>query len=185
MTLLLIICAVAIFILIRSQAKNRAVSPPKSTEADELEKSSSKRYYYSRKDSVMTPIESRFFNRLVNIAGHKYHVFPQIHLSSLLKNETWGKYHKLAFQRINRRSVDFVLCDKQTMKTVYAIELDDSTHNNPKRRARDQIVEEMLAEGGVPLVRLRHPNKLSDTEIVNILRNVNESSTKHQAAARQ
>src|SRR5690606_9775439 len=75
-----------------------------------------RRYFYSRKDHLMTDTEWRFYERLTQIAADRYYVFPQIHLSSLLKNEARGKYYKLAFQRINRWSVDFVLCDLKTRK---------------------------------------------------------------------
>src|SRR5690606_8722626 len=120
----------------------------------------------------MTDTEWRFYERLTQIAGDRYYVFPQIHLSSLLKNETRGKYYKLAFQRINRRSVDFVLCDLKTRKPVYAVELDDWSHDLAKRKARDEIVQEMLDQAGIPLVRFRDVNKLSDEDIVNKFREV-------------
>ena len=125
-----------------------------------------RRYFYSRKDSLMTNAEWRFFERLRAVAAGRYHVFPQIHLSSLLKNETRGKYYKLAFQRINRRSVDFVLCDLETGKPAYAVELDDWSHGSAKRKARDEIVEDMLSRAGVPLVRFRNVGTMTDEQIV-------------------
>lgn len=128
------------------------------------------KYFYSRKNDIMTNAEWRFFERLNAVAAGKYHVFPQIHLSSLLKNETKGKYYKLAFQRINRRSVDFVLCDIGTHKPVYAVELDDWSHDSAKRQARDGVVEEMLGQVGLPLVRFRNVEKMSDEDITNKFR---------------
>lgn len=85
-------------------------------------------YQYSRKAEFITPSEKEFFKILSEVAADRYYIFPQIHLSSLFKNETKGRYYKLAFQIINRRSVDYVLCDKTTLEPVYAVELDDSTH---------------------------------------------------------
>lgn len=134
------------------------------------------RYTYSRKESVMTNAEWRFFERLNSVAAGKYHVFPQIHLSSLLKNETRGKYYKLSYQRINRRSVDFILCDIETRRPVYAVELDDWSHDSAKRKARDSIVEEMLAQGGIPLVRFRNFNALSDEDIIARFRSARQAS---------
>ena len=72
------------------------------------ETSSTPKFIYSRKDSIMTDAEARFFHRLQYITEDRYFVFPQIHLSALLKNDTKGKYWKAAFQRINRTSVDYI-----------------------------------------------------------------------------
>lgn len=122
-------------------------------------------YVYSRKDTIMTQDEISFYQRLEAIAGNRYYIFPQIHLTALAKNETKGKYYRLGYQRINRRSVDYVLCDKATLKPVYAIELDDRTHDSPKRQARDTIVETILKEINLPLVRFRNVSNLTDDQI--------------------
>lgn len=71
----------------------------------------------------------------------------------------------MAFQRINRTSVDYVLCDKTTLEPVYAVELDDRTHDTGKRRARDTGVEQMLGSVGIPLVRFRNAESMTDDQI--------------------
>ena len=123
-------------------------------------------YHYARKDAVMTQAETAFYNRLLNVAGDRYYIFPQMHLSSLLTNQTKGRYWKAAFQRINRTSVDYVLCNKQTMRPVYAVELDDATHDTAKRRARDEGVNRMLQSVNMPLVRFRNVGDLTDQQII-------------------
>lgn len=122
-------------------------------------------YIYSRKDTIMTQTEINFYKRLEMIAGDRYYIFPQIHLTALAKNETRGRYYKLGYQRINRRSVDYVLCDKVSLQPVYAVELDDRTHDTTRRQARDQIVETILTEIGLPLVRFRNTGSLTDEDI--------------------
>jgi hypothetical protein len=133
------------------------------------------RYFYSKKDAIMTPAETAFYKRLAHITAGKYIVFPQIHLSALLKNETKGKYWKAAFQRINRTSVDYVLADIETLQAVYAVELDDWSHDNAKRRARDAGVAQILADAKIPLVRFRNVNDMSDEDIVAKFMNANEN----------
>ena len=133
------------------------------------------RYFYSKKDAIMTPAEAAFYKRLAHITAGKYIVFPQIHLSALLKNETKGKYWKAAFQRINRTSVDYVLADIETLQAVYAVELDDWSHDNAKRRARDAGVAQILADAKIPLVRFRNVNDMSDEDIVAKFMNANEN----------
>ena len=60
-------------------------------------------------------------------------MFPQVHLSALLDHKVKGQDWRIAFRHINGKSVDYVLCDKATLQPVYAIELDDYTHE-PRTR---------------------------------------------------
>ena len=122
-------------------------------------------YIYTRKEAIMTMAERAFYARLLNIAGDRYYVFPQIHLSAMLTNQTKGRYWKAAFQRINRTSVDYVLAHKDTLQVAYAVELDDWSHYNNKRKARDTGVEAMLSEAHIPLVRFRDVGAMSDDAI--------------------
>lgn len=123
-------------------------------------------YVYTRKQSVMTSSEAVFYKRLQAIVNGKYIIFPQIHLSALGSNRTQGRYRMAGFQRINRRSVDYILVDPDTLQTVYAVELDDSTHDTEKGRAVDALKSEILRQINIPLVRFRNTQTLSDEDIV-------------------
>lgn len=129
-------------------------------------------YRYIRKNYVMTRAESDMFRRLEHIAGEKYYVFPQIHLSSLLNHAVNGQDWRAALAKIQRKSVDFVLVNRETMVTSYAIELDDKTHDSSASRiARDELVNEIFLDAGIPLVRLRNVRDMSDEGIVSALTN--------------
>lgn len=124
-------------------------------------------YSYKQKQSIMTNAEKEFFYRLEKICANKYYVFPQIHLSSILNEKIKGQNWRTAFSYINNWSVDYVLCDKNTLKTSWVIELDDPTHNNPDRAERDKQKDEILRLAGVPIVRFSNVNQLSDKDIIN------------------
>ena len=127
-------------------------------------------YRYTRKNYIMTRAESELFRRLENIAGTKYYVFPQIHLSSLLSHAVNGQDWRAALAKIQRKSVDFVLVNRETMITSYAIELDDRTHDTSASRiARDKLVDEIFLDAGIPLIRLRNIQDMSDEDIINVL----------------
>jgi hypothetical protein len=129
-------------------------------------------YNYARKDYIMTKAEHNFFTRLQTIFGQTYHVFPQVHLSSILdEKKITGQNWKAAFKHINGKSVDFVLCDKQYAKPFVALELDDSTHDRAERQNRDQEVERIFEGAKLPLVRFRAIDTFSDQEIENKIRN--------------
>jgi hypothetical protein len=98
-------------------------------------------YNYKKKDFLMSRAEHEFFDILVEVAGNQYHVFPQIHLSTILDNKVVGQNWRGAFRHIDEKSVDFVICDKAYIKPILAIELDDKTHEREDRKGRDGEVE--------------------------------------------
>lgn len=88
-------------------------------------------------------------------------------MSSLLKHDVNnGQDWRAALSKIQRKSVDFVLVDKETLETKYAIELDDRTHDSSiSRMERDELVNEILFNTGIPLARLRNISSLTDEEM--------------------
>jgi len=92
---------------------------------------------------------------LMDTVGHDYLVFPQMHLDNILWHKVKGQYWDAAWSHINQKSVDFVLCDKEDVRIVLAIELDDKTHDDDKRMERDQMVEDIFREAELPLLRIR------------------------------
>jgi hypothetical protein len=124
-------------------------------------------YKYIPRDSLMSRAEGEFYWKLHNIAHDRYFIFPQVHLSALLDHHVKGQDWKYAFRHINGKSVDYVLCDKVTLKPVYAVELDDHTHDWADRKERDIEVERIFDEANVPLIRFRDYAKLSENDMIN------------------
>lgn len=114
------------------------------------------KYRYARKEYLLTQPERDCFNALLRTVGNQYHVFPQIHLASILEHKIRGQNWNGAFRHIDEKSVDFVLCDKERLSPVLAIELDDRTHERSDRQERDREVERILLEANLPLLRLKH-----------------------------
>ncbi len=109
-------------------------------------------HYTSR--NPLTPRESAFFKRLESAVGQDYYIFPQVHLSSLANHAVQGQNWKAAKSHIDRKSLDFVLCEKTSLTPVLAIELDDPTHKLPERMHNDRVKEGILYEINLPLLRI-------------------------------
>lgn len=127
-------------------------------------------YNYSAKSLLMTRTEAEFFTKLDMAVRERYYVFPQVHLSALLDHKIKGQDWRFAFRHINGKSVDFVLCDRATLRPTYAIELDDLTHEQSDRRKRDIEVERIFKEANLPLVRFKNKD-ISESEIIQALSN--------------
>lgn len=103
---------------------------------------------------------------MVAAVGKDYHVFAQVHLPTLLDHKIKGQDWRAALAHINQKSVDFVLCDKAYISAKLAIELDDKSHERPDRQERDQVVERILKDAGVPLLRLENHGTFNPSELM-------------------
>ena len=122
-------------------------------------------YTYRAKKHLMTPREEDCFRVLNRIFDKKYYIIPQVHLSALFDHEVAGQNYKGAFSHINGKSVDFVLMNKETLRPICAIEIDDYSHNSVNRYKRDVEVERIFKEANLALIRSREFLNLSDKQI--------------------
>jgi hypothetical protein len=134
-------------------------------------------YHYSRRGLIMTAAEIRFFKHLESLIGNKYYIFPQIHLSTLFDHKIYGNHFLSAFQHINGKSVDFVVCTKDDAKPQFAIELDDPSHEREDRKQRDAIVENIFHEAKLPLIRFKSEKELTVRDIINEIKKNNSYRT--------
>ena len=123
------------------------------------------KYRYNRKNFFLTRAEHECYDALVEAVGTEYRIFAQVHLPTLVDHTIRGQDWRAALAHINRKSVDFVLCDKAYLSPKLAIELDDKSHERPDRQERDREVERILREAGVPLLRLENRGSFSPSEL--------------------
>ncbi len=86
------------------------------------------------KRSLLTETEQRFY-KILKEAIPEYPIYIQVPLSQMMRVKNGYDRHNWN-NRVNRMSVDFVVCDHQT-HIIAAIELDDPSHDNEKRQADD------------------------------------------------
>ncbi len=53
-----------------------------------------------------------------------------------------------------------VIVERRSFSIVAAVELDDASHLRPERRRRDILLEEVLRQAGIPLLRSHDARKL-------------------------
>lgn len=111
-------------------------------------------YRYERKEHLTTRPEKEFLETLLSITKNIFYIFPQIHLTSLVNHKIPGQNPTAALNHIDRKSVDYVICDKENLKPLLVIEFDDPSHQREDRMERDIEVERILAEAGIPLLRI-------------------------------
>jgi very-short-patch-repair endonuclease len=124
------------------------------------------KYSYRKKDFLISRAEHELMDLLDKAFGNIYYIFPQVHLPSLLNHKVVGQNWHGAFRHIDEKSVDFVICDKQYIKPLLAIELDDKSHEQEERMARDVEVEEILKNAGLPLLRVENHGHFDRIKII-------------------
>jgi len=134
------------------------------------------KYSYTRKQFFLTRAEHECYDALIAAVGGEYHVFAQVHLPTILDNKVKGQDWRAALAHINRKSVDFVLCDKAYISPKLAIELDDKSHERPDRQERDKEVERILEIAGVPLLRLENHGTFNTQELMEKIKHALEKS---------
>ena len=108
---------------------------------------------YASKGILLSNAETSFFHVLRSMTKDYLAIFPHVALRDLVTVIDQTNYYT-HYNKIDRKQVDFVLCNPKTLKPVFVIELDDSSHNRPDRKERDVFVEEVLANAKIPLVRV-------------------------------
>ena len=131
-----------------------------------------KNYYlpYRLKQTMMTNHERLLFTNLRNVLGWKYDIYPQVNLDKIfgVERQRAYKYYLGWLRRINQKSVDFLVVEKQTQSPIFAIELDDSTHEREDRIERDIFVQEIFKRTNFPLVRF-NPGQYNIEELKVVL----------------
>ena len=111
---------------------------------------------YALRSWLMSKAERSFFGVLEQATDQsKYYIFPQVSLASLVYVEKDTGAYQTWHNKIDRKSVDFVLFDRSTISPVLAIELDDSSHEREDRQERDIFVDSVLAKVGLPLLHVK------------------------------
>ena len=126
-------------------------------------------YHYKKKQRIMTDHEFAFYTILNDAVGGDYYILTQAHLSSFIDHKVPKQNWKAAFRHINSKSVDYLLCNNQTLEPVLAIELDDRTHELEDRILRDKEIERIFTESSLPLLRMPSHGSLTNLELKQIV----------------
>lgn len=112
---------------------------------------------YERKPFLFDTVsEFNLYKILLELFGNKYHIFPQVNYSHLIqpKKTTWEEERKHR-SRIDRKSADFVFCDKERVVPQLIIEIDGSVHNFKSKQARDEFINELTKLVDLPVLHLK------------------------------
>ena len=107
---------------------------------------------FAKRKYFFSAAERSFYEVLRRLVP-EYVVFAKVGLSELVYVTNKGSEWRSHQNRVDRKHLDFVICNAD-LAPVVAIELDDSSHHEQRRRDRDAFVDQVLAAAGIPIVHV-------------------------------
>ncbi|WP_231906999.1 DUF2726 domain-containing protein [Cupriavidus sp. D384] len=115
---------------------------------------SSRNFRFARKDPFLRQDEIALYERLT-VALRDAHIFPQVAMSSFVQHKGKAQAARNLFAQ---KYVDYLVCERKTMRPLYVIELDGASHSSAKAQKRDKQKNEVLASAGIPIMRYTSKN---------------------------
>lgn len=108
-------------------------------------------YSFYRRKYLFTKNEFYFYKQLQKISKEKNLIpLAKVRLADFVEVNNKSDYMKY-FAKIRSKHIDFLLLDKETLKIVVAIELDDNSHSNEKDEFKNKLFEQI----NIPLIRCK------------------------------
>lgn len=128
-------------------------------------------YPYCIRDDFLTAAEHSFYLVLKSAVAEWALICPKVALGDLFyaKSSDPSKYRTYS-NKIDRKHIDFLLCDPRTVRPLMGIELDDKSHTRSDRQERDEFVHKVFMAAGLPLIRVPVRHSYSSIELSALLR---------------
>lgn len=139
---------------------------------------------YRPKKQLMVGAEKHCFQLLNEIFGQTFYIIPEVAVSSLLSHKVGTQNRYEAYSFIKDTTVDFVFCNKRTLRPVCAVKIDDGSHtsNDSNLGSRPKDMEKFFRSAHLPFVRITNPRSLSRQRVIDeFSRVIYETSKLHSS----
>jgi hypothetical protein len=125
------------------------------------------RFPYRLQPALFSPAERSFLGALEQALGDELRIFGKIRVADVVKVEGVRdrSARQRAFNRIQAKHFDFLLCRPDDLSVVAAIELDDRSHGTRKRKERDNFLRGVCEAAGLPLLNIPAQRSYSVAEL--------------------
>ena len=136
------------------------------------------KFSFSKQDTVdstphykprpfLNPVEATVYKALSNVFDAKTKVLAKVCLAELVAIPKPDRQHLAHWRRVQRRSVDFLICSEPTLKPALAIKLETESDSKKRRASGPDILEDVLLHIGLPLLRLPAQEEYDAKDLVN------------------
>lgn len=108
---------------------------------------------YAPRTFFFSVVERKFYEALRFAVGNDYVVMAKVRLIDLVDVTAGGRDAVTARNQVIQKHVDFVLLSPGYYQPLAVVELDDASHEREQRASRDELVDAVLAQAGLPCLR--------------------------------
>lgn len=119
---------------------------------------------FDRKTALFTPAEKNFQNLVEQALGSRYRIINRVKLADIvsIRNGVSNRASQTAANNANSKYLDFVICERDSMKLLGAIDLVDTQGKGYKVK-KDWFVSGALEAAAIPHIRIKvKPNYTID-----------------------
>ncbi|MCJ8318606.1 MAG: DUF2726 domain-containing protein [Colwellia sp.] len=111
---------------------------------------------FDSKRSIFTPAEKNFQHLVEQAMGSKYRILNRVKLSDVvnIRNGISTRASQVAATKASSKYLDFVICDRNSMKLLGAIDLVDTQGKGYKIK-KDWFVSGTLEAAAIPHIRIK------------------------------
>ena len=122
---------------------------------------------YRRAESLLTPGEKEFYVVLREAVGPQAVIQCKVRLADVLLAPN---NDRTAFRRVSQKHVDFLLCQRLTLRPLLAIELDDASHGRRDRQDRDRFVDAACEGANLPILHVPMQSRYDPVQLLAAVR---------------
>ena len=122
---------------------------------------------YKIKKDLFSHAELSFLGILDRAIPAEYRVFGKVRIADLITPDMRrdDKMFIAAFNQISAKHVDYVICERASLKPVIVVELDDKSHNTKKSRKRDEFVNKAFLSEKLKMIRFEAKSGYNQKEV--------------------
>lgn len=156
-----------------SKKKSKKKQEAKKPNSDSILQEPADEIYPYKDKYMLTKNEYTFYLELQKLAKEmNWIICPKVGLKELFEVTNQDNYMHY-FGKIAQKHIDFIIC-KEDLKPLYAIELDDNSHNGEKRKEADEFKNKLFEQSRVKLIRIKACTEYSKDYIIRNILNTSE-----------
>ena len=108
---------------------------------------------YRLRDDFLSPAELSYYRVLSTAVAGRAVALTKVGLADLFfvpRSEGSVSFRN----RIAQKHMDLLVCDRETVRPLVGVELDDRSHERARRQERDGFVDEVFRVAGLPLIHV-------------------------------
>lgn len=122
---------------------------------------------YRPRRQLMVGAERTCFQLLNDVFGETFYILPQVSLDALLSHKVGTQDRYEAYSFIDHKYVDFVFCNKRTLRPVCAVKIEDGVRKDDRSLGSNpEDMAKFFRSAHLPFVYLKNPRTLDRDRVI-------------------